>query len=137
MSENNELDKQLLKLCRSGAKLAAIKLYMDRSGLGLKDSKDYVDQLTSDAEIFAATTGTLDEQILQLCARGNKLEAIKRYHDATKSGLRASKDYVEALWEKNSHNRETTTDGLPVQEDKSAGPGIFKRLFNFLTGDKA
>jgi ribosomal protein L7/L12 len=40
-----DIDAELLKLLAGGNKLAAVKLYKDATGLGLADSKDYVDQL--------------------------------------------------------------------------------------------
>lgn len=48
MAINNlpgDMDKELLVLCGNGKKLEAIKLYKDSTGLGLKQSKDYVEQL--------------------------------------------------------------------------------------------
>ncbi len=39
------MDAELLKLLANGNKLAAVKLYKDANGLGLAESKDYVDQL--------------------------------------------------------------------------------------------
>ena len=41
----NELEEQVLDLCRQGKKLEAIKLYRDATDKGLKESKDYVDHL--------------------------------------------------------------------------------------------
>lgn len=43
------------------------------------------------------TPNELEEQILDLCRQGKKLEAIKRYRDATDKGLKESKDYVDQL----------------------------------------
>jgi ribosomal protein L7/L12 len=40
-----DIDTEILKLLANGNKLAAVKLYKDATGLGLADSKDYVDQL--------------------------------------------------------------------------------------------
>jgi ribosomal protein L7/L12 len=43
--KEKSVDKEIIRLCAAGTKLAAVKLYKDFSGLGLKDSKDYVDAL--------------------------------------------------------------------------------------------
>lgn len=43
------------------------------------------------------TPNELEEQVLDLCRQGKKLEAIKLYRDATDKGLKASKDYVDQL----------------------------------------
>jgi hypothetical protein len=41
----DELDLQILELCRNGQMLAAVKLKKDNSDLGLAESKGYVDHL--------------------------------------------------------------------------------------------
>ncbi len=42
---NPNLDFQLLELCRKGNKLEAVKLKKDHSLMGLKEAKDYIDNL--------------------------------------------------------------------------------------------
>ena len=39
------VDKRIIELCSAGSKLAAVKYYKEKSGLGLKEAKDYVDNL--------------------------------------------------------------------------------------------
>lgn len=41
----SQLEEQILDLCRQGKKIEAIKLYKESTGIGLRESKDYVDQL--------------------------------------------------------------------------------------------
>ena len=41
------LDAELLRLIKAGTKLQAVKLKKESSGMGLKDAKDYVDNLAS------------------------------------------------------------------------------------------
>lgn len=43
--DTDALDQQLIDICRAGNVIAAIKVYRDATGQGLKESKDYVDQL--------------------------------------------------------------------------------------------
>lgn len=38
-------DEEIWALLRSGQKIQAIKLYRERTGVGLKEAKDYVEQL--------------------------------------------------------------------------------------------
>jgi len=45
--EFDPVDKRIIKLCSGGSKLAAVKYYKDQSGLGLKEAKDYVDNLVA------------------------------------------------------------------------------------------
>lgn len=42
---NQGVDKQVAELARSGQKIEAIKLYREISGVGLKEAKDYVEEL--------------------------------------------------------------------------------------------
>lgn len=43
----SSLDNDILELCRQGLKLKAVKLHKDATGMGLRESKDYVDQLAA------------------------------------------------------------------------------------------
>ncbi len=43
----NAVDQRIIELCSAGTKLAAVKYYKDQSGLGLKEAKDYVDNLAA------------------------------------------------------------------------------------------
>lgn len=40
------LDEEILRFCKAGQKLQAVKLYKDATGLGLKEAKNYVDYLS-------------------------------------------------------------------------------------------
>lgn len=42
-----------------------------------------------------------DQQIIDLCNQGKKLDAVKFYKDATRSGLKESKEYVDKLCQEN------------------------------------
>lgn len=98
-----------------GAKIEAIKLYREATGLGLAESKDAVEELertlgpaSSETSRLLATprpvppppTGMTPEKraaIIDAVRRGNKIEAIKHFRDATGLGLAESKDAVEAM----------------------------------------
>ncbi|NLL30092.1 MAG: DNA-binding protein [Clostridiales bacterium] len=43
--DSKEIDKELKSLITKGKKIQAIKLYREVTGLGLKESKEYVDSL--------------------------------------------------------------------------------------------
>jgi hypothetical protein len=49
----NVVDQRIIELYSVGKKLAAVKFYNDQSGLGLKESKDYVDNLAAQHGITA------------------------------------------------------------------------------------
>lgn len=46
-SPNSQLDRDIINLCQTNQYLEAVKLYKEKTGAGLKESKDYVDSLTA------------------------------------------------------------------------------------------
>ncbi|MBA3531609.1 MAG: ribosomal protein L7/L12 [Ardenticatenales bacterium] len=79
-------DEEIQRLVAQDKKLEAIKRVREITGMGLKESKDYVEALMP-----------LDEEVRALLARGKKIEAVKRVREETGMGLKEAKDYVEAL----------------------------------------
>lgn len=55
-AEQTKIDKYLTSLVKAGNKIEAIKVYRTMTGLGLKEAKDYVDQL-SDVTSSSASYG--------------------------------------------------------------------------------
>ncbi len=53
---SQDLRNQLMELCRQGNKLAAVKLYKEATGLGLKESKDFIDQFIVEHKIVPLPT---------------------------------------------------------------------------------
>lgn len=98
-------DPELAALINAGQTIAAIKLVRDRSGIGLKEAKDYVTAIGAGqpAELPSRTTpGSTskevnDDELMQLVSQGNKIEAIKLVRERTGAGLKEAKDYVEGL----------------------------------------
>ena len=86
----------------AGDKLGAIKLYREATGLGLGDSKDYVEQImTRDERAPSVARGPMDAattgQIGALVAANRLIDAIKLYRERTGVGLKEAKDAVEAM----------------------------------------
>jgi ribosomal protein L7/L12 len=97
------------------AKIEAIKLYREATGLGLAESKDAVEELertlgpassetsrllTSPRPVPPPPTGMTPEKraaLIDALRDGNKIGAIKLFLDATGLGLAESKDAVEAM----------------------------------------
>jgi ribosomal protein L7/L12 len=98
-------EKQILELMSQNQEIQAIKLYRAWTNAGLKEAKDAVEAMArgESVEIPAPATPTpmdsaaLDDQIRDLLAKGQKIEAIKMYRLATNLGLKEAKDYVEAI----------------------------------------
>lgn len=91
---------------RRGSKIEAVKLYREATGASLAESKDAVEAMpldsipVGDLPSILPTTGMTPEKmnaIVSAISRGNKIEAIKLYREATGLGLAESKDAVEAM----------------------------------------
>ncbi len=96
-------DSEVQLALARGNKIEAIKRVRELTGMGLKESKDYVEALVSGraTQIVsqpqpAAHVGDLSD-VQTLAAAGRKIEAIKRYREITGVGLKEAKDYVDAL----------------------------------------
>ncbi|MBN1887567.1 MAG: ribosomal protein L7/L12 [Thermoflexales bacterium] len=99
---------QVRELAGRGNKIEAIKLVRQYTNWGLKESKEYVEALQAGASMVYVHTdmsthpaGGLSlveqDQVRELAARGEKIEAIKLVRQSTGWGLKESKDYVESL----------------------------------------
>ena len=110
------------RLVASGQKIHAIKLYRDRSGVGLKEAKDRIDHWSVSttaphlaavsnatavhssiipaaptvSSVRAALPAPVASDIDGLVAGGAKIAAIKTLREHTGLGLKESKDLIEA-----------------------------------------
>jgi len=58
-------EDEILSLMRQGQKIAAIKLYREKTGVGLKEAKDFIEALAADQGITAASkSGCLGVMLL-------------------------------------------------------------------------
>ncbi len=97
------LQKPLRLLLGQGQKIAAIKLYRERTGVGLAEAKAAIERIgqgdvsgSAEDSHFAAADA-LETSLLGLLLAGQKIAAIKLYREQTRSGLKDAKDAVEAL----------------------------------------
>lgn len=95
----------------AGQKIEAIKVYKECTGRGLKESKDFVDDLERQLrqecpERFGAAMAVGGaalvpddnaDEMTQAIFAGQKIQAIKLCREATGLGLKDAKEYVEAL----------------------------------------
>lgn len=108
------LTAEVRRLLAAGKKMHAIKLYRERTGVGLKAAKDAVEGLERGGVAFLSSpeqaapgwqpfAASSDEQlraeVQHLLAAGQKIHAIKLYRERTGAGLKEAKDVVEA-WER-------------------------------------
>jgi ribosomal protein L7/L12 len=91
----------IAELIRNGEKLAAIKAYREATGADLVTAKTFVEELERTLATGALPPSDADQSdtrdILTLLANGQKIEAIKRYRERHRVGLKEAKDAVEAL----------------------------------------
>ena len=97
-----DFEEQLRGLVQRGEKIQAIVLYRERTGAGLADAKSAVEAIGAGAPFSAApagaaVSGDLQQELMALMQKGEKIMAIKRYREATGVGLKEAKDAVEAL----------------------------------------
>lgn len=113
---NNHQLQEIRLLLQQNRKVEAVKYVKDHSNLGLKESKDFVDQFENQAQFFYSeyahqntddlnTSQTIQHhEILSLIQQGRKIEAIKLVMDQSHLGLKDAKDFVEELAENPDSN---------------------------------
>lgn len=94
------LEEALHALLRNGQKIEAVKLYRERTGVGLAEAKEAVEALLRGEEItppVRQTSEPSEQDVLELLRAGKKIDAIKLYREQTGSGLAEAKQAVEQL----------------------------------------
>ncbi|WP_149496583.1 hypothetical protein [Roseiconus lacunae] len=89
-------------LVNAGKKIEAVKRVRQRERCSLRQALQIVDSIECGESVHLnETPDTLDEHhmdaILDAIDRGNKLEAVKLYRDASGNNLRECKEFVEGL----------------------------------------
>ena len=101
---SSQQEQQIRELLAQGQKIAAVKLYRELTGVGLKEAKDAIDAIER-GEHFdipaPAPVGELDtfleNRIKRLLAERKKIEAVKVYREAHNCGLKEAKDAVDLI----------------------------------------
>ncbi len=88
-------DAEVRELAARKGKIDAIKLYRERTGVGLAEAKQAVEALIAGRRPVMA--GSEEEQLLSLLRANRKIEAIRIYRHSSGQGLKESKEHVEAL----------------------------------------
>lgn len=101
---NEETEIEIRHLLASGNKIAAIKRFREATGVGLAEAKSAVESMEAGASFSAqhrADNPDLNDQIVGLLGRGEKIEAVKLYREQIGCGLKEAKDAVERIGEQN------------------------------------
>lgn len=89
---SEEVKGELMSLISKGKRIEAIKRYRVVTGIGLKEAKDYIDQLG-----IQRASQEVNAEVMNLILEGKNIEAIKRYREITGIGLKEAKDYIDQL----------------------------------------
>jgi ribosomal protein L7/L12 len=121
----------------SGRKIEAIKLYRQASGAGLAEAKRFVESLSEDAQVAGNDARTLSDasidEIQAALFAGKKIDAIKRYRNASGEGLKEAKEFIDAL---EAELRRTQPTRFTVAPAKGCGTTILvlSALMSILVG---
>jgi ribosomal protein L7/L12 len=99
------LDDEVRALLGKDQKIAAIKRVREATGLGLAESKDYVEAIergeaplsTGALSSSSSSSSSWQEEAKAALKSGNKILAVKIVRDATGLSLKDAKDAVDAL----------------------------------------
>jgi len=118
MNISKETEDKVRLLLQQNRKVEAVKLVYDTARCGLKEAKDYVDQLRQPAQSTSShkTGNNIDDTILSLLAQNKKLYAIKFYREQTGKSLAESLAYVDSLPESSKHNSRATTMNTEIDK---------------------
>jgi len=125
MQDFSSYERQIRELISQGNKIAAIKLFREVTGVGLKEAKDAVEAIERGQSVsfpkpiqFDLQNDTLlNEQIKQLLAKRQKIQAIKIYREAHNCGLKDAKDAVDIIEANMRRETRTTLPPTPVISD--------------------
>jgi ribosomal protein L7/L12 len=111
-----DLRQQVSALLSEGQKIEAIKLYRERTGVGLKEAKDAVEaiQRGKQPQDLAGSDNPFHQTLVSLLKQGRKIEAIKVFREVTGSGLKESKAVIESIAEKHGISGSQGTGCLGV-----------------------
>ncbi|HEX8702661.1 MAG TPA: ribosomal protein L7/L12 [Myxococcaceae bacterium] len=97
---------EVRELLQKGERLQAIRLLVSRTGASQPEAQRLVELLAATRDnqgwvarqpLPQAITPEQLQEVRDLAAKGNKIEAIKEYRHLTGAGLKEAKDYVESL----------------------------------------
>ena len=120
-----EQEHQIRELVAKDNKIAAIKLYREMTGLGLKEAKDALEAIERGVPVNpiaplqpgARNDTLLEEQIKRLLAKRQKIQAVKIYREAHNCGLKDAKDAVDAIEDHVRRETRTSLSSAPAISD--------------------
>lgn len=97
--DDTKLVDDIRNLMAAGRKIEAIKQYRAATGAGLAEAKDFVEALEPGERLLSTgpVESPFESEIISLLEQGRKIAAIKLYRERTGVGLKAAKDFIDAL----------------------------------------
>jgi ribosomal protein L7/L12 len=89
--------EDVVALMAEKRKIEAIRLFRERTGVGLAEAKAAVEAMERNDQTARAVSTGADAAVLDLMRDGQKIAAIKLYRERTGAGLRDAKEAVERL----------------------------------------
>jgi len=116
-----EDDNQIKSLLAQDKIIQAVRLVVERTGWGLKKSKDYVDALAQSSlsgDVMSKIPNDPDKLVAnkarQFVASNRKIEAIQLVHHNTEMDLKEAKDYIDRL--DLEHSLHDILDDTPLKD---------------------
>ena len=131
------LEEQLKELVAKGNKIAAVKLYREATGVGLREAKEVVDTIALGSPLNLSNPGQAEEpdpflenHIKSLLAERKKIEAVKVYREAYNCGLKEAKDAVDLIQAEMRREGYSSTPSMPaISNDPFAEDTQRNRMF--------
>ena len=127
----NDID-EIKRMVLAGDKIGAIKLYRERTGAGLAESKAAIEQLLTQLRGFESVDSLLPKPapdvplphaaITEALFAGRKIQAVKLYREQNRVGLAEAKRAVDEL-------ETRLRESAPGLFTKASGKGCLVPLF--------
>lgn len=86
--DEKEIDAKIIELCKTNQKLVAIRLYKEKAGFGLKESKDYVESLY---DTYVAEKKWNDAMLLTNAHKQKEKVALRNFNERFKNNSEREK----------------------------------------------
>lgn len=107
-------DPEIARLLADGHKIQVIKRVREITGLGLKEAKDYIEQLAvgqgqplqlpaQPAHVLEIDAELLQVRVRSFLSQGNVIAAIRQVRFHTGMGLKEAKEYVDHFRAEHKH----------------------------------
>jgi len=120
-----------------GNKIEAIKLLREATGLGLKESKDVIDQYDGRNPSHATDTssmGPLPLPVIEALQRGEKIESARLLRKKTGLGLKEAKDWIDTSAQEAQSRGSVRAPGEVPRSNSSVGGSSHWQPFHSLPG---